>query len=79
MIYLDDAKTAEIESLKVQLYSHQKQISKLFAVSTEKMRAFSVRSVHASEVESKLWDRGTCITHKLCDIMTRLRPYSEII
>ena len=89
MMYLDDAKTAEIESISTkyndvlsQLDSHKKQISKLFAVSTEKMRAFSVRSVFASEAEYKQWDRGTKVilyyTHNLCGIMSG-RPCCEII
>ena len=65
MVYLDEMKTKELEAVKElnkvfarQLVSHQKQLKKLFAISTEKMRAFCIRNVHESHSESKEWDRG---------------------
>ena len=65
MVYLDEMKTKELEAVKElnkvfarQLVSHQKQLKKLFAISTEKMRAFCIRGVHESQCEWKEWDRG---------------------
>ena len=58
-------KTNELEAVKElnkafarQLVSHHKQIKKLFAISTEKMRAFCIRGVYESTSEYKKSDRG---------------------
>ena len=45
--------------LMSQLESHKQQIRKLFAISTERMRAFHVTAVHSSEKQFKSWERGT--------------------
>ena len=70
--YLDEMRKTELEAVKrvnkilaeqvvsqqSQLESHQKQIKKLFAISTEKMRAFCIRDVHESKSQYKRSDRG---------------------
>ena len=57
MVYLDEMKTTELEAVKSQLVSQQKQVKKLFAISP-KMRAFCIRDVRGSSNEYKNREPG---------------------